>query len=247
MYLYEFENDTIIVPIPPFDSSEWFLSVAPMIKDHLLMKFSEREVVETPRTRRAWRDYADGRKTITEVHSEYVSEIVRRIQHELFSKNRPYEVIYKALTEEFNPLWNVDGVETLTYERKNTGTQTNVVDQDDKNKGTQTNTDTTSTTSTSSTTTYDSATWKDTEKNVDANSGAVTRTDNLTYERDQTDTRTDDLTEKYSETKERHGNIGVTRSDQLIEGAYNVFSLEWAKFLDLVTHDIANVITNRVY
>lgn len=247
MYLYEFENDNIIVPIPPFDSSEWFLSVAPMIKEHLLMKFSEREVVETPRTRRAWRDYADGRKTITEVHGEYVSEIVRRIQHELFSKNRPYEVIYKALTEEFNPLWNVDGVETLTYERKNTGTQTNVVDQDDKNKGTQTNTDTTSTTSTSSTTTYDSATWKDTEKNVDANSGAVTRTDNLTYERDQTDTRTDNLTEKYSETKERRGNIGVVDSATLVKKSVEVFSEEWAKFLDLVTHDIANVITNRVY
>lgn len=247
MKLFELENENLVIAIPPFDSSDWYLAIAPHVQDRLLMKYSDREVVETAKTDRAWREYCDGTKPMSYVKTVTLQEVQRRIQCELLAKNRAYEVIYRALTEEFNPLYNVDGVETLTYTRANTGTQSNVVDGTVKDTGTQTNTDTTSNTTTDSTTTYDSATWKDTNKSVSANSGNVQRTDNLTHKNDEEATRTDDLLEEYTETKERRGNIGVTRSDQLIRGSLELFTEEWTKFLDLVAHDIANVCTCRTY
>lgn len=245
MKLYEFENDNLVLPVPPFDSKEWYLSIAQMIVPRLITMYGDRETIDSPKIVMAWREYSYGIRSLDYVHEVTLSEMQKRIQYELFAKNRSYEVIYTALTEEFNPLWNVDGTETLTYERKNTGTQTNVLDKDDKNTGTQTNTDTTSNTSTDSTTTYDSGTWKDTNKNVSSNSGAVTRTDNLTYTSDETDTRTDNLTERYTETKTRGGNIGTTKTTDLQRDAIDLFTLY--DFLDIVVHDIANVCTCRTY
>lgn len=245
MKLYEFEFDNLILAIPPFDSSEWYLSIAPMLQKNLFLKYSDRDVIETARIRHAMRDYADGKITEGQFRQIVVAEIQTRIQYELYAKNRAYTMMYRAIMEEFDPLWNVDGTETLTYTRDNTGTQTNVHDEDGTNTGTQTNTDTTSNTSTDSTTTYDSSTWKDTNKNVSSNSGAITRSDDLSHTLDTTDTRTDALTETYTETKKRGGNIGVTKSQELLQSTLDVFGN--LSFLDIVAHDIANVITCRTY
>lgn len=245
MRLYEFIDDNIITAVPPFDSSEWYLSIAPLLQEHIFMNYGDRETLENARIRSAWRRYAERQATLSEVKNIILQEIQRAARHILISKNRSYSIEYKAIMEDFNPLWNVDGVETLTYTRTNTGTVTNVADQDDKNTGTVTNADTTGSTTTSQATTYDSATWKDTGKDIVQNSGANTRTDNTKYERDQTDTRTDNLTEGYTETKERHGNIGVTKSTELIADTLKVFTD--IDFLDMVAHDVANVICARTY
>jgi hypothetical protein len=245
MKLYELDDTNLITAVPPFDSEEWYLAIAPLLNEHLFLKFSERQILEDPRIDRLWREYANREKNYDEVKSGIVRDLTRRIQHLLIGKNRSYAITYRAITEEFDPLWNVDGTETLTYARTNTGTVKNEADQTDKNTGTQTNDAGTTTTDTTSATTYDSPTWKDTDKNVSANSGRDTRTDNLQYKRDETDTRTDDLTEEYTETRKRGGNIGVTKSTELIQDTIDTF--QFIDFLDMVARDIANAITCRTY
>lgn len=245
MKLFELDDQNLISALPPFDSEEWFLAIAPLLNEHLFLKFSERQILEDPRIDRAWRQYANGEKNYDEVKSVIVSDLTRRIQHLLIGKNRSYAISFRAINEEFDPLWNVDGIETLTYTRTNTGTVETVIDQDDSNTGTQENEAGTTTTTTDSNTTYDSATWKDAGKSVAANTGKDTRTDDLAYTRDETDTRTDDLTEEYTETRKRGGNIGITKSTELIQSTLDTFQL--IDFLDMVARDIANAITCRTY
>ena len=245
MKLYDFEDKNLIVAIQPFDSHEWFLAIAPLLNENIFMNYSEREVFESPKIKRKIRDFLSGDATKEDVNDTTLMDMRRRIQLLLIGKCRAYDVIFRTITEEFNPLWNVDGIEKLTYTRTNTGTQTNEVDRTDRNTGTQTTADGTTQTSTDSTTTYDSPTWRDTNKNVTANSGNVTRTDNLTATGNEDAVRTDDLTETYTEVKERGGNIGTTKTTDLQRDTLDLFST--IDFLNLVTHDIANVITCRTY
>lgn len=245
MKLYEFDDDNIITAVAPFDSSEWYLSVAPLLHEHLIMNYGDRDTFTNSRIRSVCRQYRAGHATKEQVKNTILQEMQKAVRMLLISKDRSYTMMYRAYMEEFDPLWNVDGTEVLEYTRTNTGTQTNVIDQDDKNTGTQTNAAGTTNTATSSATTYDSATWKDTAKDVSANSGQDTRTDNLKYERDQTDTRTDNLTEHYKEEKKRGGNIGLTKSTELLTDSWNTFDV--LNFLEKVSHDIANVITLTTY
>ena len=146
-----------------------------------------------------------------------------------------YSKIFNALTAEYNPVWNVESEESLTYDKTNTGTQdisgsntgtqgvsgTNTGTQGvsgsntgtqstaGSNTGTQTTADTTTNTTTESNTTYDSNTEYEKGKVVSTNGGNIQRTDNLA----NSETRTDNLA--HSETRTDNLAHSETRTNNL--------------------------------
>lgn len=257
-----------------YNSEEWFIYIQGIIKHVLKYSHGDRELFENlfiddsgfyPSTL--------DRATIINNIKEYINAL-------FVMNNYKYHKLYEALFAEFNPLWNVDGIETLTYTKdntgtqghagSNTGTQTTVRTGNDAiahtgsitnaetgtesttHTGTETNTQPEKTT-TDYNTTFDSATEYETHKATETyNVNILTRTPNLTDShtagitntethtdtdthtynnlQDQrtdnlanSDTRTDNLKEVYTETKERHGNIGVTKSTELISDAVEMY------------------------
>lgn len=68
----------------------------------------------------------------SETYIETISDINEAVTmfHSLFSqwianRQHAFTKIYEALTADYNPLWNVDGVEGIIYEDTHTGTDTN--------------------------------------------------------------------------------------------------------------------------
>lgn len=96
-----------------------------------------------------------------------------------------------------------------------------------------------------------SATTDNTETRTDNLAHSETRTDNLAHTETRTDnlahteTRTDDLMETYSETRKRTGNIGVTKSQDLLLSELDV--ARELNFTEIVARDIANAISYSVY
>ena len=233
MKLYAIGDKIIIPRDPAYDSSDWFLSVVGDLKDYLVSFYGERELVETPAITAAVYDYHHKEIDKQQMESRILADIMRRIRLMMKGRASAYERIFKAFTEDYNPLWNKEGWEKREYEKDNTGTQTNA--------------DTTGTTSTTSKTTYDSATFKDTDKNVTTNNGNVTRTDNLANSQTSSgsSTRTDNLKEKYKEDFTFGGNIGTTMTGQLIMDSLEANANN--NFLEYVAHDIANAVTLQTY
>lgn len=249
MKLYAIGDKIIIPRDPAYDSSEWFLSVVGDLKDYLVSFYGERELIDTPAITAAVYDYHHKEIDKQQMESRILADIMRRIRLMMKGRASAYERIFKAFTEEYNPLWNKEGWEKREYEKDNTGTQGNsgTSTSSGTNTGTQTNADTTGTTSTTSKTTYDSAAFKDTDKNVTTNSGNVTRTDNLANSQTSSgsSTRTDNLKEKYKEDFTFGGNIGTTMTGQLIMDSLEANANN--NFLEYVAHDIANAVTLQTY
>lgn len=355
MILKEIKNENFIPNNTPYNNENWFLYVNDFLKSALLSKYGKREIIIDEDV---YYNYFNPNNT-TEFKNAVVDEVKNAIDVLFKVNNFKYKKLYYALNLTYNPLWNVDGTETLTYtkentgtvenvgsvsesediEKKNTGTETtensntNVVDEDntktisdsetinnetsslsDKaNTGTQTNVTTYSGSETNTNTksgeevnevvpfttqiftNHDKTIFDDVvEQNVKSfnnrqdnaartdlldeqieitatddttisksiseqfendvtttDTGTSTRTDNLTEtvsndkSTDSTDTRTDDLTESYSETRTRTGNIGVTKTQDLLESEYK-FRNEM-DFAGLVLSDVINEICYGVY
>lgn len=249
MKLYAIGDSITIPRDPAYDSSDWFLSIVGDLKDYLVSFYGERELIDTPAITAAVYDYHKGEINKQQMESRILADIMRRIRLMMKGRAAAYERIFKAFTESYNPLWNKEGWEKREYERNNTGTQGNSGSSTSSgtNTGTQTNADTTGTTSTTSKTTYDSAVFKDTDKNVTTNSGNITRTDNLSNSQTSSgsSTRTDNLKETYTEDFTFGGNIGTTMTGQLIMDSLDANANN--NFLEYVAHDIANAVTLQTY
>lgn len=239
-------NNNFIPASGYYSSREWYLSIAGVIEKILRIRDGKRElqnfVLQAP---------------FTQPDQQYIDDMSQAVKDNidmLFIVNdESYARIYRALTEEYNPIWNVDGTETLTYTRNNTGTQGNVVDHtgtqdvDTTHSGALTTTEGITHTVTTKKTSYNSATLNVTDEVTDTPSaGSTAETDTRKFEVDRTDnlkdeaTRTDNLHEAYSETKVRGGNIGVTKSQELIDSEIQL-RLNY-KFLEIVEHDILHMI-----
>lgn len=249
MKLYAIGDKITIPRDPAYDSSEWFLSVVGDLKDYLVSFYGERELNETPAITAAIYDYHHKEIDKQQMESRILADIMRRIRLTMKGRASAYERIFKAFTEDYNPLWNKEGFEKMEYEKKNTGTQgtSGQTSSSGTNTGTQTNADTTGNTTTSQKTTYDSATFKDTDKVTSTNNGSMTRTDNLANSSSGSSsaTRTDNLNEKYVENRTFGGNIGTTLTGTMIMDTMD--SNANNNFLEYVSHDIANAITLQVY
>lgn len=146
--------------------------------------------------------------------------------------------LYETTVLEYNPIWNVDGTETTTTAAQHTMT-----------------TDTThaNTVVTSTELGRRSTTREKKEFPYDSDTGKPTESETVT-EDPATDTRTDTNpetvsdhetnTDQYTVTHERHGNIGVTMTQDMIRKEREV-----SEFLlyEVVLPDVANFLTIPIY
>lgn len=288
--LKELKGYNIIPSDNAYASEDWYIYVVPILSKFLFRNYGKREVIVDSDL---FFDNIDKVKDGTFIEDALVDDVKDSIDTLFLSNNLNYQKIYESVTAEFNPLWNVDGTESLTYTKENDGIQRNVnvksgsisdntsytgtkqntnvksgsVDDDVSYLGSESNVRTGSVVN--SNTTFESATFndatKETNDNVtdthsfnsrsdnhsttfnnvtDTNTESFTnRADNRTetYNNVQDSaTRTDDLLETYRETKERHGNIGVTKSTELIADAIEL-RLKY-NFVEIVAKDIINMI-----
>lgn len=226
---YHIENASLInlTMIPSMlRNEEWFINIKDYIDDNINLNYYNYEFLS---------------KLIRlSVKSEIESILlIQRMVNNLFIRNNyKYKTIYNTTVLKYNPIWNVDGTETLetTRERKNTGTQGNQGSNnltDTFNNITDTNNSETNTYKT----TYDSNNPLLTEK--ESNNDSNVKSGNETHNTIINNTRTDNLNEKetYSETKIRSGNIGVTMTQDLISAERRIADFS---FLNMVCKDIVS-------
>ena len=281
-----------IIPSDEFyNNEEWYQYVRPVLKKVIMSFFGERDLMIEDSLIRGNLDKIKDGSFIPDIAVDYVKDIIDSL---FLMKNQSYNRIYDALFSEYNPLWNVDGTETLTYTKDNTGTQANdttrtgnvtdnvalvgseqnqniksgnmvdattyagqqsnvrsgstdsQVSPEDNNNFYNTNrelynniTDTQSFNNRmdTSTETYNNVT--------DTNTRSFTnRADNRTTTYNSVKDegiRTDRLKEQYTETKVRHGNIGVTKSTELVES--EVVLRDKYNFVEIVAKDVVNIIS----
>ena len=197
----------------------------------------------------------------------FVEMIKATIENTILANTEKYKKLYKAMTVDFNPLWNVDGVETTERELTQTGTNTNNKTGKDTTANTGTDTSETATTDTTATTgtdtdttqktTYNETSFYDTEKlskgkntTVDGEGTSSTEdthesTSETTYNTKDENTR--NLKDVERIVLERHGNIGVTTTTKLLTEFVDYASLDLTQFLDVVAKDVVNSFTYMVY
>ena len=129
------------------------------------------------------------------------------------SNSRTWDKLYKSMFLEYNPMWNVDAIETET--------ETNERDINRKHTGSNnetrnlTDAETVNLTDTESVQGFNSNTWSDAKKNVKSGTDNFTHTgtDKISIANDET---VNDDNERIL-SKRRTGNIGVTASQDLIK------------------------------
>lgn len=143
-YWLEQYNSILPATLP---DEEWTTAISPIIDDFLKYNYGIRDMIFDMIP---YLDSADDTTILT-----WIKEKISL----LFSaKNESYKRIYAGLTEEYDPLWNVDGTETETHSGKdtqknsgndvitNSGTDTHTIDstteRDIAHSGTDTNTET---------------------------------------------------------------------------------------------------------
>ena len=149
-----------------------------------------------------------------------------------------WKKLYETTVLEYNPIWNVDGTETTTTAAQHTIT---------------TDTNHANTVVTSTELGRRSTTRERKEYPYDSDTGKPTESETVT-EDPATDTRTDTNpetvadhetnTDQYTVTHERHGNIGVTMTQDMITKEREV-----SQFLlyEVVLPDVANFLTIPIY
>lgn len=181
------------------NNKEWYIYIKDEIPAYIKRRFGKRELIY-----------------------DSVHELKEVIQDVLLENEYKYDKLWELLQLEWNPLWNVDGTETLTFERNTSGSN--------QASGTDTTSNDTDVTNNLSERTYDDATMINTGRSVNNTDGEIS----TTYGRKDVNAGK----ETYSETKERHGNIGVTKTTELIVDALRVYDDKRMSFIYTVAHDI---------
>lgn len=150
----------------------------------------------------------------------------------LKTKAYTYSNLYNSTILEFNPLWNVDGTVETVRELKQTGTDTF------EHTGSDTSTNSGSDVTTDGRTAYDTDSFLNTEKST-IEHGLSNETE---YDSENKETR--NLKDNESITVTRQGNIGVTKSTELISDYRELVMFDVWKY---ITHDIVNQITYSIW
>ncbi len=133
----------------------------------------------------------------------------------------------------------------------NTGTQTNVGSGTDTVTHTGTSTLAKTGTDTTMKTGTDTLTYNTSETDTGTDTMTHTGSDTMTYNTSDTDTGTQTDTESGTDTHtrnytlRRHGNIGVTSSQQLLQSERDLWL--WNYFRDVVFPDVDRVLTSPIY
>lgn len=142
---YWLENYNSILP-ETLPTEDYITAIRPLIDEFLKFNYGAREVLYD------YYEYLDGA-----TDAQILAWIKQKIYLLFQAKNESYKRIYQGLTEDYNPLWNVDGTETETHSGAdvqknsgndvitNSGTDTHTIDssenRDIAHGGTDTNTE----------------------------------------------------------------------------------------------------------
>lgn len=187
--------------------------------------------VLAPIVLRVYEKNADSECTL----NDFLALFSDMIEREFASK---WTKLYETTVLEYNPIWNVDGTETTTTAAQHSKTT------DTEHKHTFVSTTSLGqrkTTDEKKEFPYDSDTGKPTETTT-VTTPAVT--DKRTDENPEKVTDHDTNTDSFTVTHERHGNIGVTMTQDLIRKEREV-----SEFLlyEVVLPDVANFLTIPIY
>ena len=171
----------------------------------------------------------------------------------LYTNEYKYSNYIKSMELEFNPLWNVDGTETITVTK--TGTEADA-GSNSKTIGAQTTStsntygaQSNSAGSTNKTYPYDDPNTAKNESSVDSTETIGSRSDTGSIQSGQrSDSGTDSNTHTYNTTEStthvRSGNIGVTTTTKLLTEFREYVSLNFCR---MVAIDIVDRCTSRVW
>lgn len=174
-----------------YNNDEWYTSIIGVLPRFIVKMFANRELIIEDFL---IFDNIEKWKNGEFLNDILIEEIKDTIDILFLTKQRSYEMMYNALNEEYNPLWNVDGTEELEYTKDNTGTQIN----ENTKSGNLT----------------DNVIYNGTETNTNVKSGNLT--DNVNYVGKENDTKTGNTTNQtspydsdnfYNTNKENYNNI----------------------------------------
>lgn len=235
-------------------SSEWWSKLSPMFDDLIWLYYGDRTVFLN-------------NKFNPQEPSNCRENIIRTFGIYLKSRCRQIDRIYDAFMRDFNPLWNVDGVEGFISKDTHTGTDTQAHRGKDttltEDNGTITKSgnesiaSSGSDTSIDSNTTYNSSTFFEGDKNVIQHGKTDTHNYNnvkdtrdldgkneTSYNSDLTNTK--DLIDEHVDLKIRRGNIGVTQSDKILGDSMRLYMDELTDFFKYVVRCCVNQVSYAV-
>ena len=235
-------------------NSEWWPHVSPMFDDLIWLYYGDRTVFLN-------------KKFDPEESSTTRENIRKTFGIYLKSRCRQLDRLWEGFMADFNPLWNVDGVEGFISKDTHTGTDTtrhtgtDRVNRDDTGNitksGNETNASSGTDTSINSNTTFNSSTFYDNDKNTINHGKTDTHTYNqvrdthdlhnldITTYNSQND-ETKNLTDNHVDLKVRQGNIGVTKSTDLIKDNQAMYQDELMDFYKYVVRCCVNQVSYAV-
>ena len=236
-------------------SSDWWTPLKSQFDDLIWMYYGDRTI------------FINRRFTPEDKNLTY-QNLIRTFVIWIKSHKRQLDRLWVSYMSDFNPLWNVDGVEGFVSKDTHTGSYTDTHEGDDKltyedngnttRSGNETNASTGTDTNTHKVATFDDVA---NFKNSDQDSIAHGKTDTHTYNnvKDQRDydgfkntnydsslTRENDLEDDHVDMRIRQGNIGVTRSDQLLDAANDYYMNEKNDFFKYIVRSCVNQVTYAV-
>lgn len=180
------------------------------------------------------------------------NNIIRTFTIWIKSHKRQLDRLYVGYMADFNPLWNVDGVEGFVSKDEHTGTITDAHTGDDRltyeDNGNSTRSG--SVEDKRSVKTFDDGTnWKDESKNDSTYNQLKDTRDydgfkNQNY--DSENERTNDLLDEHVDLRIRQGNIGVTQSDKILGDAQRLYQNELMDFYKYVVRSCVNQVSYAV-
>lgn len=196
------------------------------------------------------------------------SNIIRTFAIWIKSHKRQLDRLYVGYMADFNPLWNVDGVEGFVSKDSHTGTSTDTHTGDDRltyeDNGNTTRTGNESIassgndTNTKKVTTFDDpANFKNNEQDTLAHGKTDTHTynsvrdtkdydgfKNQNYDSEMVNEL--DRLDEHVDLKVRQGNIGVTQSDKILGDSQRLYMDDIMDFYKYVVHSCVNQVSYAV-
>ncbi len=235
-------------------SSEWWSKLSPMFDDLIWLYYGDRTVFLNNKFNP--QEPSNCRENIRKTFGIYLKSRCRQIDR-----------IYDAFMRDFNPLWNVDGVEGFISKDTHTGTDTQAHRGKDttltEDNGTITKSgneaiiSSGTDTSIDSNTTYNSSNFFDGDKNVLEHGKTDTHNYNdvkdtrdldgkneTSYNSDLTNTK--DLVDEHVDLKIRQGNIGVTQSDKILGDSMRLYMDDITDFFKYVVRCCVNQVSYAV-
>lgn len=253
--------------------SDWWMALEPFFDDLIWQYFSERELFCTDKFDP--RDPDETTKNILRSFSINLKTKSRQYERLYYATQQEYNPIYNVDAFEFedrtlNQTGTNSHSKTGTDGTVRTGTETDTKAGKEANTrtGNQTDAPTGSDTETTSNTTYDSASFLDREKKITQPGVTTTTTyndvkdetsftdrvdtheynqvkDETTYNSGELENRNLKDTEKIE--KRRYGNIGVTKSSELIRDEMNTWGAAYMDVFKRIVKDCVNCVSYALY